>query len=84
VYGVPLNHESKKEDFLFFIFQNVSRVNTVNTDGRPLMLPHIFDLEDGDSMFPFEIRNPILDMLSLDSLSDVTVTVTLQLDVSII
>jgi hypothetical protein len=29
VYGVPLNHEVKTEDFLFLFLQSVSRANTV-------------------------------------------------------
>jgi hypothetical protein len=39
VYGVQLNHENKTKDFLFFVFQNVSRtneVNTVNMNAPPL------------------------------------------------
>jgi hypothetical protein len=34
--GVPLNHESNTEDFLFFVFQSVSRANTVNMNAPPL------------------------------------------------
>jgi hypothetical protein len=36
VYGVPVNHESKREDFLFFISQSVSRANTVNMNDPSL------------------------------------------------
>jgi hypothetical protein len=39
VYGIPLNRESKREDFLFFVFQSVTRaktVNTVNMNAPPL------------------------------------------------
>jgi hypothetical protein len=36
VYGVPLNRESK--DFLFFVFQSVSRANTVNMNAPFLKL----------------------------------------------
>jgi hypothetical protein len=38
--GTPysiLNHESKTEDFLFFVFQSVSRANTVNMNSSPLI-----------------------------------------------
>jgi hypothetical protein len=31
VYGVPLNHESKTEDFLFYGFQSVNRADAANT-----------------------------------------------------
>jgi arginine repressor len=30
VYAVPLNHESKTEDFLFFIFKDVSQAYKAN------------------------------------------------------
>jgi hypothetical protein len=36
VYGVPVNNESKTEDFLIFVFQSVSRANTVNMNAPPL------------------------------------------------
>jgi hypothetical protein len=36
MYGVPLNYGSKTEDFLFVVFQSVSRVNTVNMNASPL------------------------------------------------
>jgi hypothetical protein len=38
VYGVPLNHESKTEDILFFVFLSVSRDNAVNVNAPPLLL----------------------------------------------
>jgi hypothetical protein len=31
VYGVPLNHESKTEDVLSFVFQSVSRADAADT-----------------------------------------------------
>jgi hypothetical protein len=36
LYGVPLNHESKTEDFLFFFFLSVSRSNMVNMNAPSL------------------------------------------------
>jgi hypothetical protein len=40
VYGVPLNHESKTEDFYFsFFFQSVSRANTANMNAPPMVVP---------------------------------------------
>jgi hypothetical protein len=39
VYGVPLNHKHKTEDFLFLIFQNVSqayKANMVYMNAPPL------------------------------------------------
>jgi hypothetical protein len=38
VYGIPLNHESKAEDFLFFVFQSVSQVSAVNMNAPPLQV----------------------------------------------
>jgi hypothetical protein len=35
--AVPLNHESKAEDFYFYFFQSVSRANTVNMNAPPLI-----------------------------------------------
>jgi hypothetical protein len=32
-----MNHESKTEDFLFFVFKSVSRANTVNMNAQPLL-----------------------------------------------
>jgi hypothetical protein len=37
MYGAPLNHESNTKTFLFFVFQSVSRANTVNMNSPPLM-----------------------------------------------
>jgi hypothetical protein len=37
VYGVPLNDESKTEDFLFFVFKSVSRANIVNMNAPPMV-----------------------------------------------
>jgi hypothetical protein len=38
LYGVPLNHESKTEDFLFSVLQSVNRADTVNMKSPPLMM----------------------------------------------
>jgi hypothetical protein len=40
VYAVPLNHESKTEDYFSF-FQSVSWVNTINMNTPPLTVSHL-------------------------------------------
>jgi hypothetical protein len=57
VYGVPMNHESKTEGFLFFVFQSVSQNNTANMKSLPPPPPIRSTLHDG--------RNNICESLPL-------------------
>jgi hypothetical protein len=45
VRGVPLNHVSKAEEFLFFVFQSVNWANTVNIKAPPTHNPRVKDVK---------------------------------------
>jgi hypothetical protein len=64
VFGVPLNYESKTEDFLFFVFQSVSRANTDNMNAPPLCKLQQFVIFT--DLFPWpRMSNLILLILSI-------------------
>jgi hypothetical protein len=53
VYGVPLNHESKTDDFLFIVCQSISRNNTaktININALPLHSIHVATNQHLDSL----------------------------------
>jgi hypothetical protein len=72
VYGVPLNHKSKTEDFSLSVFQSVSRATTVNIKAPPMgsgfrsheqvlvELTNIFRLKFGEEYKDYEAPHDVI------------------------